>query len=78
MRLWVSQNGYGLTLLTCKADKYMTAKPATERMAALRKRRKEAGFTRLELWLHPDDHEAVKDAAAKLQRKREKAAKRCG
>ena len=56
----------------------MTAKPATERMAALRKRRQEAGFTRLELWLHPDDHEAVKDAAAKLQRKRDKAAKRGG
>mgnify|MGYP001156598971 FL=1 len=56
----------------------MTAKPATERMAALRKRRQEAGFTRLELWLHPDDHEPVKEAAAKLQRKREKAAKRGG
>lgn len=54
----------------------MTAKPATERMSALRKRRQEAGFTRLELWLHPDDHEPVKEAAAKLQRKREKAAKR--
>ena len=45
---------------------------------ALRKRRQEAGFTRLELWLHPDDHEPVKEAAAKLQRKREKAAKRGG
>ena len=56
----------------------MTAKPATERMAALRKRRQESGLARLELWLHPDDHEAVKDAASKLQRKRDKAAKRGG
>lgn len=56
----------------------MTAKPATERMAALRKRRQEAGFSRLELWLHPDDHKAIKEAAAKLQRKRDKAAKRGG
>ena len=53
----------------------MTAKPATERMAALRKRRQEAGLTRLELWLHPDDREAAKEAAAKLQRKRDKTAK---
>ncbi len=56
----------------------MTAKPATERMAALRKRRQEEGLTRLELWVHPDDHDAVKEAAAKLQRKRDKAAKRGG
>lgn len=56
----------------------MTAKPATERMAALRKRRQEEGLTRLDLWVHPDDHDAVKEAAAKLQRKREKAAKRSG
>jgi hypothetical protein len=56
----------------------MTAKPATERMAALRKRRQVEGLTRLELWAHPGDHEAVKEAAAKLQRKRDKAAKRGG
>jgi len=54
----------------------MTAKPATERMAALRKGRQVSGLTRLEIWAHQDDHEAVKEAAAKLQRKREKAAKR--
>lgn len=53
----------------------MAAKPAAERMAALRRRRQEAGLTRLELWLHPGDHEAVKEAASKLRRKREKAAK---
>ncbi len=56
----------------------MTAKPATERMAALRKRRQVEGLTRLELWVHPDDHSAIKETAAKLQRKREKAAKRGG
>ena len=56
----------------------MTAKPATERMAALRKRRQVEGLTRMELWVHPDDHAAVKEAAEKLQRKRDKAAKRGG
>jgi hypothetical protein len=56
----------------------MTAKPATERMAALRKRRQAEGFTRLELWVHPGDHGAVKEAAEKLRRKRDKAAKRGG
>jgi len=51
----------------------MTAKPTSERVAALRKRRLIEGLARLELWAHPDDHEAIKEAAAKLQRKREKA-----
>jgi len=52
----------------------LTAKPTSERVAALRKRRKDAGLTRLEMYAHHDDHESIKEAAAKLQRKREKAA----
>jgi hypothetical protein len=54
----------------------MTAKQASERMAAFRKRRQESGLKRLEMYAHPDDHEAIKETAAKLQRKRDKAAKR--
>ena len=50
----------------------MTAKPATERMAALRKRRLAAGLTRLELWAHPDDHDAIKALAEKLRNRRNK------
>jgi hypothetical protein len=56
----------------------VTAKPTYERVAALRKRRQETGLTRLEMYAHPDDHQAIKEAATKLQRKREKAAKRGG
>ena len=56
----------------------MTAKPATERMAELRKRRQEAGLTRVELWVHQDDLEAVKAMAEKLRKRREKAAQRDG
>jgi hypothetical protein len=56
----------------------MTAKPTSVRVAALRKRRQESGLTRLEMYAHPGDHEAIKETAAKLQRKREKAAKRDG
>ena len=54
----------------------MTAKPAKERMAALRKRRQESGLVRLELWLHPDDHESVKNVVAELRQKRDEDAKR--
>mgnify|MGYP001335250229 CR=1 FL=1 len=52
----------------------MTAKPATERMAALRKRRQDTGLTRLELWAHPDDHQAIRDEAARLAKARNAAA----
>jgi hypothetical protein len=53
----------------------MSAKPAAERMAALRQRRQAEGLTRLELWAHPDDWVAIKALAAKVQKRREKAAK---
>jgi hypothetical protein len=53
----------------------MTAKSASERMAAMRQRREALGFTRLELWAHPQDHDALKRRAEQLQRKREKEKK---
>ena len=53
-----------------------TAKTAAARVAKLRQRRDDLGLKRLELYAHPDDHEAIKALAAKLQRKRERAAKR--
>ncbi len=54
----------------------MNAKTTQERVAALRQRRAELGLTRLELYAHPDDHEAIKALAAKLQGKRERNEKR--
>ena len=48
----------------------MIAKTTSERVQALRQRREALGLTRLELYVHPDDHEAVKALAAKLFRKR--------
>ena len=50
----------------------MTAKPTSERVAALRKRRQESGLTRLEMYAHPDDHPAIKALAQKLQKRRDK------
>lgn len=52
------------------------AKTTAARVAELRQRRADLGLTRLELYAHPDDHEAIKKLAAKLQRRRERAAKR--
>lgn len=54
----------------------MTAQTPAERKAAERQRRAEAGLVRLEVYAHPDDHEAIKALAAKLQRKREREQKR--
>ena len=48
----------------------MAAKTTAERVAALRESRKSAGLTRLEVYAHPDDHAAIKEHAAKLQRRR--------
>lgn len=48
----------------------MTAATVAARVAALRKRRAALGLTRLELYVHPDDHDAIKALAEKLQRKR--------
>jgi hypothetical protein len=47
-------------------------KPVNERVSALRERRRALGLTRLELYIHPDDHPPVKSLADKLRRKREK------
>lgn len=52
------------------------AKTTAERVAALRKRRADAGAMEVRgIFAHLDDHTAIKECAAKLARKREKAAK---
>ena len=51
-------------------------KTTAERMKALRERRKDLGLTELRLWVHPDDERALRDEAAKLQRKRESRAEK--
>jgi len=51
-------------------------KTVTERVAALRKRRQEAGLARVEVFAHPDDHGAIKLYAAMLQAEREKKGKK--
>lgn len=51
------------------------AKTTAARVAELRRRRADLGLTRLELYAHPDDHEAIKSLAAKLQRKLERLSK---
>lgn len=48
--------------------------PATKRMAALRERRRQAGMTPMEVWAHPDDHQAIRDEAARLAKARDEAA----
>lgn len=48
--------------------------PATKRMAALRERRRRAGMTPMEVWAHPDDHQAIRDEAARLAKARDAAA----
>jgi hypothetical protein len=53
----------------------VNAKTTTERVQELRQRRELLGLTRLEIYVHPDDHEAIKALAAKLQRKRERKPK---
>ena len=42
-----------------------------QRVAAMRQRRAEAGLTRLELYVHPDDHAAVKAMAKALSDQRQ-------
>ena len=52
------------------------AKTTAERVAALRKRRADAGAMEVRgIFAHLDDHAAIKEHAAKLARKRAKAAK---
>ncbi len=48
----------------------MTTKTPKDRVAALRKRRKEAGLTRLEVWAHPGDHREIKALAGLLRKMR--------
>ena len=45
-----------------------------QRRIELRQARTEQGLKRIELWAHPDDWEAIKKCAEKLQRKRAKLA----
>lgn len=54
--------------------KVATPVPATKRMAALRERRRKAGQTPMEVWAHPDDHQAIRDEAARLAKARDAAA----
>lgn len=54
----------------------LSAKTPAQRKADERQRRADAGLVRLEVYAHPDDHEAIKALAAKLQRKREREQKR--
>ena len=52
----------------------MIAKTSAERQAELKRRRQEAGLRSMKnLWVHPDDIEAVREFAAKLARRRERA-----
>ena len=48
----------------------MIPKTTAERVQALRQRREALGLTRLELYVHPDDHQPVKLYADLLQQDR--------
>lgn len=51
----------------------MNAKTTAERVQALRSRRDAMGLTRVEVYAHPDDVEAVKKYAAKKRKARMKS-----
>jgi hypothetical protein len=51
------------------------AKTSQQRVSEARARRISAGLVRLDLWINPDDREDIKSYAAKLQRRRARAAK---
>lgn len=51
--------------------------PATKRMSALRERRRAAGMKPIEIWAHPDDHQAIRELAARLAKARDAAANDC-
>ena len=54
----------------------MIAKTNAQRQAELKERRKAAGMVPItNLWAHPDDVQEIREAAAKLARRREKAAR---
>ena len=46
--------------------------PATKRMAALRERRRADGMKPIEIWAHPDDHQAIRAEVARLAAARAK------
>lgn len=48
----------------------MPAKTATERVAALRKRRQEQGLVRLEVYAHLQDHGRIKRYAKRINSQR--------
>ncbi len=54
----------------------MTAKTLTERVTESKQRKRDAGLKEVRsLWAHPDDHAAIRAHAAKLAKRRERAAK---
>ena len=54
----------------------MTAKTLTERVTESKHRKRDAGLKEVRsLWAHPEDHAALREHAAKLARRRERAAK---
>jgi hypothetical protein len=50
-------------------------KSINERVAAMRERAATQGLKRLEIYAHPEDWVSIKELAARLQKRREKAAK---
>jgi hypothetical protein len=48
----------------------------TERVRAMRQRRAALGLKRMDVYAHPDDQDAIKALAAKLQRARHKPCKK--
>ena len=52
----------------------MTASTVAARVAAFRERRAALGLTRLDVYAHRDDHEAIKAYAARLANRRRRAA----
>ncbi len=43
-------------------------------MAAMRERKRKSGLTPMEVWAHPDDHQAIREYAATLAKARDQAA----
>lgn len=56
----------------------MTAKTAAQRQADRKAREEAAGNKHYKRWVHPDDFAALDELAAKLAKRRERAAKKAG
>ena len=54
----------------------MTAKPGAQRVKEAEDRKRAAGLVRVCLWIDPDDAALIREHAAKLARRRERAAKK--